>query len=160
MARFKLDDFDRRLLNALQENNLAHAERVAERVGLSVSAVQRRARRLRSDQIIVGDVSVVDPKAVGRAAMFIVEVTLERESREIVEAFKSRIRAAPEVQQCFYVTGDADFILILTAIDVAEYETIIERLFSDRGIQKFKTAVVLSSVKSSLFVPISQEHED
>ncbi|WP_332767884.1 Lrp/AsnC family transcriptional regulator [Phenylobacterium sp.] len=157
MSNYKIDDFDRRLLEVLQENNLIPAERIAERVGLSVSAVQRRARRLRKEQVIVADVSVVEPKAVGRGAAFIVEVTLERESREIVEAFKARIRVAPEVQQCFYVTGDADFVLFVTARDIADYESIIERLFNDRGIRKFKTAVVLSTVKTSLLVPIGEE---
>ncbi len=154
MALPSIDDFDRRILEALQEDNLMPPDRLAERVGLSPSAVRRRAAQLRKDGIISGDVSIVDPKAVGQGATFIVEVMLERESADLIAAFKDRIRAAPEVQQCYYVTGDADFVLIVTAPDVGHYEGIIDRLFNDRSIREFKTAVVISRVKTTLAVTI------
>lgn len=154
MAIPSIDDFDRRILRALQEDNLTPPERLAERVGLSPSAVRRRAARLRKAGVISGDVSVVDPKAVGQDATFIVEVMLDRESPDLIAAFKDRIRAAPEVQQCYYVTGDADFVLVVTAPDVGHYESIIERLFNDRSIREFKTAVVISRVKTTLAVTI------
>jgi Lrp/AsnC family leucine-responsive transcriptional regulator len=155
MPEIELDDADRRILSVLQEDNLIPADGLGERVGLSASSALRRVKRLRQAKIIVADVSVVDPKAVGQAAMFIVEVTLERESAEVVEAFKRRMRAAPEVQQCYYVTGDADFVLIVTARDISDYEQIIDRLFfEERNIRKFKTGVVLNRVKATLAVPV------
>jgi len=156
MAQVDLDEADRRILRVLQENNTLPADRLGERVGLSASSVQRRAKRLRSSKVIVSDVAVVDPKMVDQGAMFIVEVTLERESADVVEAFKRRMRAAPEVQQCYYVTGDADFVLIVSAADIGDYEKIIEQLFfAERNIRKFKTGVVLSRVKATLSVPIN-----
>lgn len=158
MPQVELDDADRRILEVLQENNLLPADRLGERVGLSASSVQRRMKRLRAAKVIVGDVSIIDPKTVNQGAMFIVEVTLERESADVVEAFKRRMRAAPEVQQCYYVTGDADFVLIVSAADISDYETIIQQLFLDeRNIRKFKTGVVLSRVKATLSVPIAPD---
>jgi Lrp/AsnC family leucine-responsive transcriptional regulator len=155
VSETKLDALDRKILAALQENNLTPADRLGDRVGLSASAVQRRVKRLRQEGIIAADVSVVDPKKVGQAATFIVEVTLERESTELFEAFKRRMHAAPEVQQCYYITGDADFVLVVTASDVPEYEKVVERLFfHDRNIRRFRTGVVLNRVKASLAVPI------
>lgn len=156
MPEIELDDLDRRILAVLQENNLTPADRLGERVGLSASAVQRRAKRLREAGVIVGDVSIVDPKTVGQSALFIVEVTLDRESAELVETFKRRMRSAPEVQQCYYITGEADFLLIVTAANVEEYEKLIERLFlNEKSVRKFRTGVVLNRVKTTLSVPLS-----
>lgn len=151
----KLDSYDRAILAALQENNLLAADRLAERVGLSTSAAQRRVKRLRSSGVISADVAVLDPKAVGQAATFIVEVALEREGAAQFEAFKRRMLAAEEVQQCYYITGDGDFVLIITAQSLDEYEKIIERLFfDDKNMKRFKTSVVLSRVKASLAVRV------
>jgi Lrp/AsnC family leucine-responsive transcriptional regulator len=157
MPEIDLDDTDRRILTALQSDNLISADVLGERVGLSASSVQRRIKRLRQAKVIIADVSIVDPKTIGQGATFIVEVSLERESAEVVEAFKRRMRAAPEVQQCYYVTGEADFVLIVTAIDILDYEKIIERLFfEERNLRKFKTGVVLNRVKTTLAVPVEQ----
>ena len=151
----ELDGFDRAILAALQENNLVTADRLGERVGLSASAAQRRVKRLRSDGIIAADVAVLDPRAVGHGATFIVEVTLEREGAAQFESFKRRMLAAAEVQQCYYITGEGDFILIITAASLQEYEKIIERLFfDDKNLKRFRTSVVLSRVKASLSIPI------
>jgi len=155
MAKIDLDDTDRRILAVLQGDNLIPTDALGARVGVSASSVQRRVKRLRQAKVISADVSVVDPKMIGQDAMFVVEVTLERESAEVVEAFKRRMRAAPEVQQCYYVTGDADFVLIVTARDISDYERIIEQLFlEERNIRKFKTGVVLNRVKATLTVPV------
>jgi len=150
-----LDAFDRSILQALQENNLISADRLGERVGLSASAAQRRVKRLRNDGYIAADVSVLDPRALGQTATFIVEVTLEREGAAQFESFKRRMLAAVEVQQCYYITGEGDFILIITAANLEEYEKIIERLFfDDKNLKRFRTSVVLSRVKASLSLPI------
>ena len=154
-TRLELDDFDRRILIELQQNNLLSADQLGSKVGLSASAVQRRMKRLRDERVISADVSVVEPAAVGRQLKVIVEVSLERENLELFEAFKRRMRATPEVQQCYYITGDGDFVLIITAADMADYQRIIESVFfEDRNLKRFRTSVVLSSVKTSLAVPI------
>ncbi len=153
--RFELDDFDRKILVELQRNNLISAERLGAKVGLSASAIQRRMKRLRDGKVISADVSVLEPEAIGRPLKVVVEVSLERESLQLFEAFKRRIRDTPEVQQCYYVTGEGDFVLIITAADMADYQRISEGLFrEDRNIRHFRTSVVLSSVKVSLAMPV------
>jgi Lrp/AsnC family leucine-responsive transcriptional regulator len=155
-----MDNFDRRILEALQANNLTPAERLAETVGLSPSAVQRRVNRLRASGVIAADVSIVDPAVAGRPMTFIVEVSLERESAEAFEAFRRAMRAAPEVQQCYYVTGEGDFVLIITARDMNDYEQLTRRLFiEDSSIRRFRTSVVMRRVKASLAVPIEEDAE-
>jgi Lrp/AsnC family leucine-responsive transcriptional regulator len=158
MSEVELDNLDRKILAALQENNLISADRLSETIGLSASAIQRRAKRLRSDKIILQDVAIVNPKLVGQKATFVVEVNLERENAQVVSAFKRRMMTAPEVQQCYYVTGDSDFILIVTARDIEEYEEIVQRLmFADGSVRKYKTSVVLSRVKATLAVPVDPD---
>lgn len=154
-SRAGLDDFDRKILVELQRNNLISAERLGAKVGLSASAIQRRMKRLRDEKVISADVSVLEPDAIGRPLKVVVEVSLERESLQLFEAFKRRIRDTPEVQQCYYVTGEGDFVLIITAADMGDYQRISEGLFrEDRNIKHFRTSVVLSSVKVSLAMPV------
>lgn len=158
VSDIELDRLDRQILAALQENNLTSSDRLSESIGLSPSAIQRRGKRLRKEKIITADVSIVDPRLVGQKATFIVEVNLERESAHVVSSFKRRMLAAPEVQQCYYVTGDSDFILVVTARDIEEYEEIVQRLmFEDGLVRKYKTSVVLSRVKATLAVKVDPD---
>jgi DNA-binding Lrp family transcriptional regulator len=81
----------------------------------------------------------------------IVEVVLERESRMHLDAFKQRMRSAPQVQQCYYTTGEADFILIVVTKDVKEYEAFTQEYFFDEAnVSRFNTSVVMDRVKVSL----------
>ena len=103
----ELDDFDRRLLDALQEDNRQTGEELAALVGLSPAACLRRAQRLRDEKVIERDVSILAPGAIGRRLTMGVLVTLEREGPDFVDAFKRAMRQAPEVMQCYYVTSTA-----------------------------------------------------
>lgn len=144
-----------RLLALVQEDARATSERLAAEVGLSPAAVQRRLKRLRATGVIAATVAVVSPEAVGRPMSFLVEVQLERERADLHDAFKRQIRATPEVQQCWYVTGDADFVLVVTARDMADYEAFTRRVFfGNPNIRRFKTSVVMDRVKTGLSVPL------
>jgi len=96
-----MDAFDRKLLDLVQDDNQRTAEALSAAVGLSPSACQRRLKRLRRDGVIVGDVAVLAPDAVGRHLTMIVEVTLTRERPDLVDAFKRSMQQTPEVMQCY-----------------------------------------------------------
>ena len=102
---------------------------MAAAVGLSATACQRRMKRLREAGYIAADVSILDPAKVGRRTTFIVQVDLVRGRADIVDGFKRDMLKVPEVQQCYYVTGEADFVLIVIAEDLAHYEQLTRRLF-------------------------------
>lgn len=151
----ELDSFDSRLLDLVQRDARANAERLAAEIGLSPAAVQRRLKRLRENGVIAATVAVLAPEAVGRPMTFLVEVQLERESAGLMDAFKRQMQATPEVQQCYYVTGDADFVLVVTARGMADYEAFTRRVFFDNpNIRRFKTSVVMDRVKATLAVPV------
>jgi len=150
-----MDAFDRKLLDLVQDDNQRTAEALSAAVGLSPSACQRRLKRLRRDGVIVGDVAVLAPDAVGRHLTMIVEVTLTRERPDLVDAFKRSMQQTPEVMQCYYVTGDRDFVLILTVPDMKAYEDFTRRFFFENpNVQRFNTTVVMDRVKASLRVPL------
>lgn len=149
------DRIDARILEIVQRNNRLTSEVIGEMAGLSATACQRRLKRLRSEGIIEADVSIVSAKAVGRAIQMLVLVTLERERADIVDRFKQAIKSTPEVINGFYVTGDADFVLYVTAASMADYERFTRRFFYENpDIRGFKTLVVMDRVKASFAVPI------
>ena len=150
-----LDRIDIGILQAVQQNNRLTSEELGERVGLSATACQRRLKRLRAEGVIEADISVVAPKAVGRPVSMLVLVSLERERADIVDKFKAAIRSTQEVMIGFYVTGDADFVLLITAKDMEDYEQFTRRFFyENHDIKGFKTMVVMDRVKASFALPI------
>ncbi len=151
----ELDRFDLKLLEAVQHNSRLTAEELAGKVCLSPSAVQRRLRRLRNLKIIESEVAIVSPHAVGRMLTVIVHVTLDADRQLVLETFQRAIRAAPEIMQGYYVTGDTDFILIVTARNMEEYESFAHRFLSPKlHVKHFRTSVVMRRVKMGLTIPI------
>lgn len=150
-----MDDFDRAILTRMQVNSRVTAEALSRAVGLSPAACQKRLKRLRERGVIEREVAVLSPRAVDRGLTLIVAVTLETERPEVLDAFKQRMRAAPEVMQCYYVTGEADFVLILTTRDMADYEAFTRRhFFAESNVSRFNTQVVMDRTKVSLAVPL------
>ncbi|MFN4130242.1 MAG: Lrp/AsnC family transcriptional regulator [Paracoccaceae bacterium] len=151
-----LDAIDLRILRVLQDNNRHSSEKLGELVGLSPTACQRRLKRLREDKVIEADLSIVSPKAVGLGLMTLVQVTLERERADIIDRFKAAIRATPEIMTGYYVTGDSDFVLVVTARDMEDFEQFTRRFFYENpDIRGFKTMVVIDRVKTGFALPIS-----
>lgn len=154
----RLDSFDIRLLNAVQHNNRVTADELSETVGLSPSACLRRLKRLRKEGVIESEIAVISPQAIGQTLTMVVEVTLERERPDILDEFKKSMRLTPEVMQCYYVTGEIDFILVVTARNMQEYEAFTQRFFFDNpNIMRFHTLVVMDRVKVGLSVPLALE---
>lgn len=151
----ELDRADIVLLSAVQENNGLTSEELAKRANLSPTACQRRLKRLRAEGVIEADVSIVSPKAVGRQVTVVVLVSLERERADIIDRFKSAIRKTREVMIGYYVTGDADFLLVVTAKDMEDYEQFTRRFFYENNdIKGFKTMVVMDRVKAGFAFPL------
>ena len=151
-----LDSFDKKILNIVQRSNRLTSEQIADKVGLSPAAVQRRLKRLRAQGVIRADVSVVNPKAVGQVMTFIVQVTLACERIDLMHDFKRGMTAHPAVQQCYYITGSSDFVLIVTTANMQAYDEFTHSaFFVDPNVKNFQTNVVMDRVKVGLTVPIN-----
>ena len=100
--------------------------------------------------------AILSPAKVGRPISVIVELEVESERPEELEQVKRSLSEAPEIQQCYYVTGDVDFILIASVTDMSEYEQLTKRLFfSNPNIKKFRTYVAMDRVKATFEMPIA-----
>jgi Lrp/AsnC family leucine-responsive transcriptional regulator len=153
--RMILDRFDRQLLNLVQDDSAQTAERLAEAVGLSASAIQRRLKRLREEGVIARDAAIVDPRMVGRPTYFVVSLQVERERPELLTQLREWLAARDQIQQVFYVTGEADFILIITAPDTESYDALMSRMVAENpNVRRFTTNVTLGVVKQGLKIPI------
>lgn len=151
----ELAETDLTILRLLQANARERLETIAVETGLSVATVQRRIRSLKADGAIMGEEAVISPKAVGYTMTFLVMVELERERIDQIDAFRRKVRAESQVQQCYYITGEADFALIVLARDMEDYEKFTHRLFfQDSNVKRFRSSVVMDRTKVSMNVPL------
>jgi Lrp/AsnC family leucine-responsive transcriptional regulator len=151
----ELDEFDKQLLSQLQQNNRITAEELGNKINLSTSAVQRRLKRLRQDKIIEADISIVSSAAVGLGITCVVDVTLNLGNSKVIDSFKSLMFGCAEVMQCYYVTGTYDFVIIVNAKDMKEYDEFSKKYFMDNSeVKQFYTHVVMDKVKVGYSVNI------
>ena len=151
----ELDRFDRQLLNLVQQDAGQTAERLAEQVSLSPSAIQRRLRRMREEGVIVREIAVVDPRKIGRPVHFVVSVQVEHERPGMMTQLRQWLVAQEPIQQVFYVTGEADFVLVVTAPDTETYDALMSRMLDENtNVKRFTTNVVMSVVKQGLGIPV------
>ena len=150
-----LDAIDRRLLDLLQRDNQITNLALADAVGLSPPACLKRVRRLRAEKIIVKDVAVVDPEAVGQSIVAFVGVELDRQREDVLAAFERKIAAEAAVQQCYFVSGEIDYLLTVLCRDMEAYNAFARRvLANEHNIKRFRTSFSLSRVKYETRIPL------
>ena len=151
----ELDRIDRHILNQLQKDNRISNQALAEQVGLSPPACLRRVRKLRDDGVIMADVSLINPRVAGRFINIIVEVEMIRDQLDMYDAFKRKMDTAVEVTQCYQVTGEVDFLLVLMVEDMEAYESFTRNYLStEPNLRKFRTLISLRRDKFSTALPL------
>jgi DNA-binding Lrp family transcriptional regulator len=149
-----LDDLDHRLLASLQQDAGRTLHELGDVVGLSPSAVQRRITRYRTAGLIARQIAVLDPEGVRGTVLAAVLVTLERESTREHTAFQNRMRAAPQVQQCYSLAGERDYLVMVVAGGMSECRDAVDSLFMDvSNVKRYTTHLVFKAVKVGLGVP-------
>lgn len=150
-----LDSFDRAILRIVQRDNKTPQRTIAEAVNLSAAAVQRRIAAMEDAGIIARNVAIVDTEALAMSITAIVEVQLVNEWTNTVDSAKALFTAAPEVQQCYYVTGGISFVLVIVSPDMPAYEATTRRLFSSNEVvRSFRSLIALDRVKSGAEIMI------
>ena len=153
----ELDKIDRKILVILQRNNRIANVELAEEVGLSPPACHKRVKRLRDDNIIIGDVAIVNPELSGNKLTLLVSVEMERDRKDVYDDFKRVISKASEVRHCYQITGGYDFMMVVTVPDIQAYESFVDRvLHTEANIRKFQTSVSLRTVKSSTEIHLNE----
>ncbi len=148
-----LDEFDHHLLELLQRDASVTLAFLGEAIGLSASAVQRRIHRYRKIGLL-REVAVLDAGLLPAVTLAAVWVTMERDTFRLHSAFRARMRAAPEVQQCYAVAGQWDYLVIIAARSVAHYREVAEKLFVDEGtVKRYETRLVFDTIKQGISLP-------
>jgi DNA-binding Lrp family transcriptional regulator len=145
------DATDLRLLDLLQTDASISNQELAERALTSPATALRRVRRLVDAGVIERRVALLNPDAMGAGLTALVEVTLDRQGAEHLDAFEQRAVAEPAVQQCYRVSPGPDFVLVVHNADMAQYLTLVQRLFTqDANVRNVKAYF---SVKRAKFDP-------
>lgn len=151
--RHRLDEIDLAILEALQrDGNLSHAE-VGRVVGLAVSSVNERIRKLVQRGIIAGWVAHIDPAALGLDLLAFVYVLIDRP--ENTGAFLDLVSQLPEVQECHHVASDWNFLLKVRVRNTAAFEALLtNRLKAVPGVTRTQTVITLTSHKDTAALPL------
>ncbi|RMB12396.1 Lrp/AsnC family transcriptional regulator [Eilatimonas milleporae] len=151
-----LDAYDRKILRFLQANGGASTAEVGEAVGLSQSPCWRRIRRLEDDGVIRDRVALLDRDKLGLSVLVFAHVKLETHQSDALDDFKRAIAVLPEVQECYVLMGEVDFLLRVVAKDIKDYE----RLFFDRlsqlpAVREINSMIAVSTTKETSALPIA-----
>jgi Lrp/AsnC family leucine-responsive transcriptional regulator len=141
--------FDRAILRELQANARITNQQLSERVGLSPSPCLRRLRRLEDEGYILGYSTIVDEKRLGLPVAVFMSVKLERQVDLALKTFEAEIAKYPEVIECWLMTGENDYLLLVQAAGLTEYEEFLTGTFTKiPGIASIQSSVSLRRVKS------------
>jgi len=146
-----LDPTDIRLLNLLQTDASLSNQDLAAAAHTSPATALRRVRRLHDSGVIERQMALLNPDRIGHGLTAIVEVTLDRQGAEHLDAFEQRIAVDAEVQQLWRVSPGPDFVLVVHAADMAGYHALAQRLFTqDANVRNVKAYF---SIKRAKFDP-------
>ena len=155
MRPFELDDFDLKLLDAIQSDASLSTSELAEKVGLSQSPCWRRMTRLKEAGFIRDQVARLDRRKLGFNTLVFAHVKLSAHGRANLEEFSDAIRRFPEVIECHAIMGAFDFLLRLVTRDVDAYEQFVfGKLSRLPGVQEINSTTALSEIISTTALPI------
>lgn len=157
----RLDGIDKinvRILDELQDNARLSNVDLAARVGLSASPCLARVRALEEDGIISRYVALLDPLKVGLSVSVFIQVSLEKQTEQMLERFQTAIGNVPEVMECYLMTGDSDYLLRVIVADVQELQNfIVNRLSKVPGVANIRSSVALKQVKYKTALPMVRQ---
>jgi len=150
-----LDATDRRILAALQNDGRMTNADLAERVNLSPSACHRRVQRLEDEGVIAGYVALLDPRRMGLQTTVFVEITLESQAEDLLDAFEQQVARVPEVLECHLTAGTADYLLKVAVGDTEDFARLHRRFLSRLpGVAKMQSSFSLKTVVKTTALPV------
>ena len=155
IAIMTIDKTDRAILVALQTDGRMTNVELAQRVNLSEAACLRRVRALEESGLLQGYFALVDPIKVGLPANAFVQVTLQQEQQQDLEAFEKAVRAIPEVMECYLMTGEFDYLLRVVVADMGDFERIHRRYLTGLpGVARVHSSFALRTVTKKTALPL------
>lgn len=145
------------ILSQLQSDSTLSVADIAQQTGMSPSPCWRRISKLQSQGVIRKKVALLEPKNLGLSVIVFAEVKLINHARETLDSFASAIELLPEVQECYVVVGDVDFLLKIMTRDIESYQHFIyDQLSPLKEVHDIKSMVTLNPVKYTTELPLNQ----
>jgi Lrp/AsnC family leucine-responsive transcriptional regulator len=143
----KLDKIDHAVIKYLQNDGRISNSDLSEKVGLSQSACLRRVKALEKQGIIEGYVAVMDQAAAGLTDNVFVQITVEKQTKELLFEFEKIVRQCPQIIECYLMSGDADYLLRVIVSDASDYEKLhMDVLTTLPGVSNIKSNFSLRTV--------------
>ncbi|MBF6615735.1 MAG: Lrp/AsnC family transcriptional regulator [Candidimonas sp.] len=151
-----LDDLDVRILEQLQANSALTNQDLAERVHASAPTCLRRVRRLTETGVIEKQVAILSPEKLGSRLTAIIEITLDVQTAEQLDAFEAGIVAESAILQCYRVTPGPDFILVAQVADMPAYHALAHRAFTSKAnVRNVRSFFSVHRAKFETRIPLS-----
>ncbi len=150
-----LNRIDRNILRELQKDGRISYAELSRRVGLSVTPCIERIKKLEKAGVIQGYQANLDPEHLGAGLVVFVQISLTRTSQDIFEEFKRAASALEDVQECYLVSGNFDYLIKARVADMHGYRQFLgETLLTLPGVQDSTSYVVMEQVKETLAIPV------
>jgi|TARA_B110000908_G_scaffold68920_1_gene83237 Lrp/AsnC family leucine-responsive transcriptional regulator len=150
-----LDATDKRILTALQRKGRISNADLSDVVNLSQSACHRRVQRLEEDGYIRDYVALLNPRKMGVPTTVFVEITLQGQADEVLDAFEKAVGRIPDVLECHLMAGSADYLLKVVASDTEDFAR-IHRQYLARlpGVGQMQSSFALRTVFKTTALPV------
>lgn len=150
-----LDATDRRILRQLQKRGRMSNADLADQVALSASACHRRMQRLEADGYIKDYVALLDARKVGVPTTVFVEITLQGQADELLDAFELAVGRIPDVLECHLMAGSADYLLKVVAENTEDFARIHRQSLARLpGVAQMQSSFALRTVFKTTALPV------
>ena len=152
-----VDNFDLRLLAALQDDGRLTNQELAEIAGLSASQCSRRRMRLEEDGVIAGYRAQLASQALGFELIAFIQITLATHSPDNAQKFRALVNRVDEIQEAYALTGDSDYLLKVVLRDLKSLSDIVNNvLMPHQSVAHVRSSIVLDRLKESSKLPLKE----
>jgi len=146
----QIDEIDLKLLNLLQDNSRVTIKNLSEKLFLSTTPIYERIKKLEKAGLIKQYITLLDPNKIDRKLTVFISINLTSHTKDIVEGFEKAIDKLDEVSECYYVSGNYDFLLKVYCKDMEAYHDFVtDKLSVIENISQFYSSFVLTNSKLS-----------
>jgi Lrp/AsnC family transcriptional regulator len=149
-----LDDYDKRLLKAIQSDSDRTVQELADLIGLSATPTARRLKRLAEAGIVRKHVALLDPEALGLQATLFIAVRTSHHDAEWLARFADGVRRMPEVIEFYRLSGDIDYLIKLCLPDVRAYDQVYKKLIAIAPLSDVSASFAMEAIKNTTELPV------
>lgn len=149
-----IDDLDRRILRALQDDASQSVEKIASLVGSSKSPVWARIKKLKDNGVIAKEVTLVDPEKVGQSEVFFIAVKTDQHEENWLERFSAAVKDMPEIQEAHRLAGEIDYLLKVRVSDTRAFDEFYKRLVARVRLFAVTSSLSMETLKSTTEIQV------